>query len=243
MREIALNCSESGYSGQQVAATAKEKEYSWAQLQNPALMQGLAHPMRARMLHVLHQRQASPKELATEFNIPLANVAYHIQVLRKLKLIKLVKRTPRRGAVEHHYKANHGAFVDDDVWGDLPGIVKDAATASLLENVGEIVGGAAATGGFNRADSHFTASHLTLDQQGWDELAAMLKDVLERGQGLKQESDERLRAANHEGETRAGLVMMLFEASPQVPEPDEISQAGPAPADPHARPRDAELAE
>ncbi|MEA2423029.1 MAG: hypothetical protein QOF55_2128 [Thermoleophilaceae bacterium] len=226
-----------------LAAPVKEKEYSWAQLQNPALMQGLSHPMRARMLHVLHQRQASPKELASEFGIPLANVAYHIQVLRKLKLIKLVKRTPRRGAVEHHYKANHAAFIDDEAWGELPGIVKDAATASLFEDVGALVGRAAATGGFNRSDSHFTASHLTLDRQGWEELAELLKDVLERGQQLKRESSERLHAANHEGETRAGLVMMLFESSPSVPEPDEISKAGPAPADPHARPRATELAE
>jgi len=32
-------------------------------------------------------------------------VSYHVRTLAQLELIKLVKKTPRRGAIEHHYEA------------------------------------------------------------------------------------------------------------------------------------------
>jgi DNA-binding transcriptional ArsR family regulator len=210
-------------------------------LQNPALVQAFAHPLRAKMLYILQERQASPKELAAEFDIPLANVAYHIQVLRKLKLIRLVKKTPRRGAVEHHYKADHAAFVSDEVWSQAPDIVKDVTVAALLDEIGSYATGAAAIGGFNHSDAHLTRSRLVLDREAWEELAGMLKHVHDRADQLQEESDKRLRATDHEGERRAGLVMMLFESMPGVPEADEAKTASPAPADPHALPHEAQI--
>jgi DNA-binding transcriptional ArsR family regulator len=211
-------------------------------LAKPALVQALAHPLRARMLYVLQERQASPKELAAQFGIPLANVAYHIQVLRKLKLIKLVKKTPRRGAVEHHYRADSGAFIDDSAWADTPGLLKDAAVGALLADIGSQTATAASTGGFERSDAHLTSRRPILDEQAWQELAGMLMNVLERSRELEKESVKRLRAGNHEGEMQAGLVMMLFEAMPAVPTADDAKTARPAPADPHALQREAQVA-
>jgi DNA-binding transcriptional ArsR family regulator len=66
----------------------------------------LSHPTRTRILDYLqvHER-ASPTELAAIFGIPLGSVSYHIRRLESLGYLRLVKRTPRRGAVEHHYAA------------------------------------------------------------------------------------------------------------------------------------------
>ena len=181
-------------------------------LHKPALVQALAHPLRARMLYILQERQASPKELAAEFGSPLANVAYHIQVLRRLKLIKLVKKTPRRGAVEHHYRADPDAFVDDRSWGHVAGLVKDAVTGALLEDIGQDATSAAAAGGFVHEDAHLTRTRLTLDQQAWAELREMLTNVQDRSREIERDAQKRLRSASDEGEREAGLVMMLFEA-------------------------------
>lgn len=65
----------------------------------------MMHPLRVDIMRRLasNGKGTSPKELATEFNVPLANVAYHMQVLKKVKMIKLKKKEPRRGAVEHFY--------------------------------------------------------------------------------------------------------------------------------------------
>lgn len=172
------------------------------------------------MLSILLEREASPKELADEFDIPLANVAYHIQVLRKLKLIRLVKKTPRRGAVEHHYKADKGAHINDAVWGETPGLVKQTMVSAALDEIGRDVGDAAATGGFEKEDMHLSRSRLVLDQKAWDELSGLLEHAMDRGHELEKEAAERLRKSGHEGERRAGLVMMMFESLPGVPGAD-----------------------
>jgi DNA-binding transcriptional ArsR family regulator len=204
-------------------------------LQNPALVQALAHPLRAKILYVLQEQEASPKELAAHLNTPLANIAYHIQVLRKLKLIRLVKTTPRRGAVEHHYKADHAANIDDEAWKQTPGLIKERMVAALLEDIGGSVTQAAGTGGFDRHNAHLSRTRLVLDEEAWDVLAAKLEEVLELVDDLQAESTRRLKAADHEGERSSGLVMMLFESLPGVPEADAARQSRPSTSDPAER--------
>ena len=70
----------------------------------PEIAQALSHPTRARVLTALRERPRSPKELAEEFAEPLGTVSYHVRTLHGMGLIKLVKKTPRRGAIEHHYR-------------------------------------------------------------------------------------------------------------------------------------------
>jgi DNA-binding transcriptional ArsR family regulator len=191
------------------------------------------------MLSILLEREASPKELAAEFDIPLANVAYHIQVLRKLKLIRLVKKTPRRGAVEHHYKADKGAHINDTVWGDTPGLVKETLITAGIEEIGRDVNDAAAMGGFDPEDIHMSRSRLVLDQKAWDELSGLLEHAMDRGHELEKEAAERLRQNDHQGERRAGMVIMLFESMPGVPEPDAAMRSHPSQtgSETHAKPR------
>jgi hypothetical protein len=65
----------------------------------------MSHPLRARLYKSLQGRVASPRMLATELGVPLGNVAYHVRRLDELDLIRLVKVTRARGALEHHYTA------------------------------------------------------------------------------------------------------------------------------------------
>jgi DNA-binding transcriptional ArsR family regulator len=198
-----------------------------------AIVQALAHPLRARILSVLQEREASPKELADHFGAPLANVAYHIQVLRKLKLIRLVKKTPRRGAIEHHYTADHMVLIDHEAWSRTPGVIKERMVAGTLEEIGEYVTLAAATGGFERDNAHLTRTRVVLDEEAWDTLAEKLDEVLALMHKLEKESAPRLRRSNHEDERSAGIVMMMFEAAPQVPDADAARL--PAADHPHAQ--------
>jgi DNA-binding transcriptional ArsR family regulator len=188
------------------------------------------------MLSILEEEAASPKELAEHFGVPLSNVAYHIQVLRKLKLIRLVKKTPRRGAVEHHYRADHAVAIVDDAWRQTPRVIKEPMVAAALEDVGGHVTQAAATGGFNRSNAHLTRTHVVLDEQAWDVLSARLLDLLHGIEELEADSAKRLRRSNHEGERRTGVVMMMFESSPGVPGADAAHREEP-PAASHAERR------
>ncbi|MEA2478561.1 MAG: hypothetical protein QOJ07_483, partial [Thermoleophilaceae bacterium] len=147
---------------------------------DPALVRALSHPLRTRILNELHGGRASPTELADKFEAPLANVAYHVRVLLDLGLIRLVKKTQRRGAIEHHYEAVSGFVVDDDAWSVTPGLVKQKMVAGVLQDIGHQVTEAAGTGGFEHDDAHLTRTRLVLDEEGWGELAGLMRDLLDR---------------------------------------------------------------
>src|SRR4029079_9709992 len=70
-----------------------------------ALLKAISHPLRHRLLGLLDDRTASANELARELGLPLGRVSYHIRLLADLGVIELVRTEPRRGALEHFYRA------------------------------------------------------------------------------------------------------------------------------------------
>ena len=181
-------------------------------INDPRLVKALAHPLRVRILGVLQDRVASPSDLAEELKAPLGNVSYHVRILAQLGLLKLVKKRPRRGAIEHYYEARSRVRVSDRAWGQVPNVVKEAMVNATLDQVSVYVEQSAESGGFERPDAHLTRQPLRLDEQGWSELSGLVLELLERANKIEAESHERLAKANHDGEFEAGLVMMLFEA-------------------------------
>jgi DNA-binding transcriptional ArsR family regulator len=196
-------------------------------LNDPALIRAFAHPLRAQIFGTLGERRASPKELADEYGVPLANIAYHVRVLLDLKLIRLVKKTPRRGAIEHHYEAVRRMEVSDSAWAATPGLVKDKMVAAYIEEIGRSVASGAMTGGFSRDNAHMTRTRLVLDEEAWAELSELMMGVLRRADELTEDTKKRQREADHENEQRASLVMMLFEEVPAVPAPADAARSKP----------------
>jgi hypothetical protein len=132
-----------------------------------------------------------------------------VRQLAGLGLIKLVKRTPRRGAIEHHYKAVGRPQITDDAWAGTPATVKDAVVGAALGDLGNAVTAAAAAGGFSRPDAHLTRTKLAVDEKGWKDLDKELNATLARVQKISDDSAKRLAKAG-DGEQAATVVMMLF---------------------------------
>ena len=84
------------------------------------LAKALAHPLRVRILSSLHKGISSPNQLAQELGEPLGNVSYHVKTLLEYDCVELVKTEPRRGAVEHFYRATERAFFSDTDWAKIP---------------------------------------------------------------------------------------------------------------------------
>lgn len=72
---------------------------------DPRLAKALSNDVRARALELLAGRAMSPTAIAAELGQDVRGVAYHVRVLKKLGCIDLVATRPRRGAVEHVYRA------------------------------------------------------------------------------------------------------------------------------------------
>jgi DNA-binding transcriptional ArsR family regulator len=82
-----------------------------------ALLICLQHPLRRRLLilYVEAKEKRSPSELAEVTGEHLSKVSYHVRVLAASKAVKLVSTKPRRGSVEHFYKATR--LLDEVPWG------------------------------------------------------------------------------------------------------------------------------
>lgn len=196
-------------------------------IDDPRYLKAVAHPLRVRILALLKDRQMSPKELSERFGVTLGAMAYHVRLLNKLGLIELMATKQRRGATEHYYRALEHPRFSDAAWERLEPIAKQRLLSAMLRQIGEYTNTAAAAGGFDRADAHFTRTAMKLDERGWSDLAKATKKWLEQAGRIEEASAKRL-ARSGETPLDVGLVMLLFEAVPLGADP---------PAEPRARTR------
>ncbi len=180
-------------------------------IDDPRLVKAFAHPLRIRILGIFENQVASPSEIAEQLGVPLGNVSYHVRILADYGLIKLVRRTPRRGAIEHHYEAVGRLRITDGAWHQAPEIVKEALLRSTLGQVSDFVNAAAVAGGFDREEAHLSRSPLVLDERGFKALAKECLKLYERARVIEQESAKRLKQNDRAGEISSGMVIMLFE--------------------------------
>ncbi len=183
------------------------------EIDDPRLIKALAHPLRVRILRVLEKQTASPSDIAARIDAPLGNVSYHVRALERVGLIELDSTAPRRGALEHYYKAAGRIRVSDQAWGEVPEIVKAKLVDSALSQVVDLAANAAGAGGFDRETSILSRWSLNLDEEGFRAIAEVTRELIERAREIERESEERMLEAGPHGHevVRACLAVMLFE--------------------------------
>jgi DNA-binding transcriptional ArsR family regulator len=175
------------------------------------LAKALAHPLRVRILTTLNRGISSPNQLAQELDEPLGNVSYHVKTLLEYDCVELVKTEPRRGAVEHFYRATERAFFSDADWAKIPASARKGIDGVILEAIGQDAT-AAMTGGTidSRTDTHISRTPMILDESGWTELSRLLGETLERAMKIGEESASRL-ADEGNGAIPTSLSLLHFE--------------------------------
>jgi DNA-binding transcriptional ArsR family regulator len=190
-------------------------------IDDPRYVKALSHPIRVRVLALLEERMASPVELAEVLGVSLGSVSYHVRNLHRLGLIELKKETRRRGAIEHHYRAKERPSVSDKAWSEATPIAKQAMVGSMLRQMSDYANTAAAAGGFDRSDAHITRTRMKLDEQGWHELSKACHALLDEAARIEREAEERLEEAGHDAPSvDVGLINLMFEGAPMMPERD-----------------------
>ena len=174
-------------------------------------VKALSHPLRVRILALLQERTASPRELAEWLDATLGTVSYHVRTLHDFGLIELVRTSQVRGAVAHHYKAKVRPRVSDEAWLSAAPIVKQAAVGAALQTVDDYARAAAAAGGFDRGEAHLTRTNLRLDAKGWQAAARACERLLADLERVQEAAAKRL-AKDPQGASDAAVVMMLFDA-------------------------------
>jgi DNA-binding transcriptional ArsR family regulator len=175
------------------------------------LVKALAHSLRVEILTILNERMASPNELSKELDEGLSQVSYHVKVLKDFECIEMVKTEPRRGAVEHYYRATARAFLTDSDWRALPDSVKPGVSASTIRMIIDDVFGALKGGTFDsREDRHVSWTPGVVDEQGWEELVELINETLAKIIKIHTASAKRLARSGAEG-IPVNAVLMNYE--------------------------------
>jgi DNA-binding transcriptional ArsR family regulator len=198
----------------------------------PSLDEGLikafAHPLRWRIMQIVIERgEASPVELARLLDQPLPTVSHHVRVLRDLRCVELTRTEPRRGAVEHYYRALVPAFLDDEQWSRVPAVLRRSVAGQVFRRIFGEAAAAGAVGAFDAPGAHLDRLVVELDDRGWRELSELLTDVLKQAQAIQGRSDER---RGDGGPARTSeLALLHFEVAESVASPDPEAQGAPPP--------------
>ena len=173
------------------------------------IAKALAHPLRARILQRLGERVASPGDLAVELDAPLGVVSYHVRMLRDYDCVELVRTEPRRGALQHFYRATARPNLDEEQWRTLPsGLRKELAGATIQEVITDLAASSDA-GLLEDPDIVIERTPLELDDRGFKKLNKLLAKTQEQAHAIAAESAARLNEG--EGGIPTELAVLHFK--------------------------------
>jgi DNA-binding transcriptional ArsR family regulator len=174
-------------------------------------VKALSHPLRVRILGILEEQPASPVELSQILDATLGTISYHVRQLNELGLLELVRETPRRGAIEHHYRAKPRPKSGGASWDSVSVVAKQAVVGAELAQTTEVATRAAAVGGFDSDHARLERLRLRLDAKGVEQLAKAVAKLVDEAGRIQDAASKRL--ANGAAEpTETALVAMLFDA-------------------------------
>lgn len=178
------------------------------------LVRSLAHPLRIQILELLTDHVASPNGLASRLDVALGDVAYHTRALDRYGALELVDTAQRRGATEHFYKANPGAFVGSPSWRQVPRAVRGGVSAATLQTFLDKAIAALEAGTLDgRDDTVFRWMPLHLDEEGFREVVAILEEATKQMLAAHVKAQDRL-SENCSEETVSTVVgMAAFETA------------------------------
>jgi DNA-binding transcriptional ArsR family regulator len=185
-------------------------------IDDPRLVKALAHPIRMKILNILDERVATPKELAAVLGLPLENVSYHVRTLKDFGFIKLEKTRQVRGAVEHHYKIAARPRIGDKLWAETPRVVQEAIVDAHLGLVVDVIGRAALQGGFDIGEAQISHHPLVFDDRALKEMSELLRDVYAKFDAIS----EKARKRGGDDLRKVSTVLLAFETPEQLPPED-----------------------
>lgn len=174
------------------------------------LVKALSHPLRWQILRLINEGTSTPAGIARRLGVRTENVSYHVRVLNELGVIELVRTTPVRGALEHHYRATSRAFVNDaDAAAMPPEVRRDALQSLLRSTVEHLIRVGASDQPYERSDAHFSLTTLQLDAEGYEDVVELLNGALDRTLEIQAESLARM-AGDESDEIRTEVTLLHY---------------------------------
>lgn len=163
------------------------------------LIKAMAHPLRVRILAYMNDRAWSPNELSNELAEGLSQISYHVKVLKDFELIEMTKTEPRRGAVEHYYRAIERVFMPSSITKQFPTSAQRGMFMDTMEDTNKDVVASLKSGRFDRrSDYHVSYTPADLDGMACAEAEKLADEFVERF--IQLGADSAVRRTNSEGD-------------------------------------------
>jgi DNA-binding transcriptional ArsR family regulator len=160
----------------------------------------VSHPVRCRALTILADREASPVEIGRELGMDPSHIAYHVKVLLEEGLIELTEEIPRRGSIEHRFRAVFPDEFTDEEYAALTPEQRTDHSRDIFCFAAADASCAFSAGSFgDRPDHHISRMPLQVDEEGWSELRDLFESTLRQIYGIKRAAGDRLTEGGMKG--------------------------------------------
>ena len=178
-------------------------------LVNLRFVKALDHVLRQHILLATVAGEVSPSELAEALGEGLSQVSYHVKVLREDcdGIIEETRTEPRRGAVEHYYRATANTLLPAKSWRRLKKGLRAVVGAGQASDLFDDLAGALQAGKLQGTHDRIIRTPLVLDEEGQRKVGAIAERVTKEVEDEQRAAAKR--AANEEG-TLVGYSFALF---------------------------------
>lgn len=176
-------------------------------------VKSLSHELRVEILTILTERMASPNELAKMLDEGLSQVSYHVTVLKDYERIELVKTEPRRGAVEHYYRATSKTLLPAKTWRGVKKGLRAVIGGGLASDLFNDLADALTAKKLTEAGSHICRMPLVLDAEGRRNVEAMAERFTKGVEDEQRASAARMANGSGSGVTGYTVGVLAFEDS------------------------------
>jgi DNA-binding transcriptional ArsR family regulator len=180
------------------------------------LVKALGHVLRQHILLAAVQGEISPNGLSKALGEGLSQVSYHVRVLRDDcdGMIEETRTEPRRGAIEHYYRASAKTLLPAKAWRGAKKGMRAVIGAGLANDLFNDLGDALKAGKLQGLHDHITRTPLILDAEGERNVKAIAEWATKEVEGEQQAVAKRMEKANSgDKATCYTFALLSFEAA------------------------------
>jgi len=186
-------------------------------LVEPRLVKALDHVLRQHILLATVAGEVSPNEMSKALGEGLSQISYHVKVLRDDcdGIIEETRTEPRRGAVEHFYRANAKTLFPAKAWRRLKKGMRAVVGAGQASDLFNDLAEALKSGKLQGEHDHITRTPLILDAEGERNVKAIAVRATKEVENEQRATARRLEKANGDGGKAVGytFALLAFEAA------------------------------
>lgn len=176
----------------------------------PRIHRMLGHPLRYEIVTILGERDASPKEIASELGVSEKQVSDQIRGLVREGAIELVRKgSGKKGGRRHTYRGRRHYFGAEE-WEELPRFERETASTTISKRVINEWLASLKDGSFYDPKTSLLRLPLWADKQGLHEIGEILEGALQEISKVEERSLERRQGEDREPPTRVICSLTAF---------------------------------